>query len=41
MTKIQGNAAVPVPKAGLAFLDIIPPIGASFTARRKTDRKVG
>jgi hypothetical protein len=28
--KIQGKTAVPLPKAGLAFLDIIPPIGSKF-----------
>ena len=28
--KIQGKAAVPLPRAGLALLDIIPPIGSKF-----------
>jgi hypothetical protein len=28
--KIQGKAAVPLPAAGLAFLDIIPPLGSKF-----------
>ncbi len=28
--KIQGKAAVPLPESGLAFLEIIPPIGSKF-----------
>ncbi len=28
--KVQGKAAVPLPESGLAFLDIIPPIGSKF-----------